>query len=265
MDVTPNPGLLTLAVVSGKGGVGKSLTAVNLAETLAASGRRVALLDADLGQSACPVLLNESPVHTLAGAALSGAPLEAAWHTTDSGFTLVQGARTPEEADLLGSAVYAALDAAVEGLGASHDILLLDAPAGAGPIVRWALARAGAGLLVLVGEPTAVADAYALAKLVWTAAPGLPLGLVVNAADTEGEAAGVAARFAAVTGRFLGDVPSYLGWVPYSVALRRSVHLQCPAVREEGAARLAFDALAACVVVGPAAWAPPAALPAEEG
>ena len=57
---------LTIAVVSGKGGVGKSVLAVNLAESLVASGYRTALIDADFGQSACPVLLNEAPENTAA-------------------------------------------------------------------------------------------------------------------------------------------------------------------------------------------------------
>lgn len=253
---------LTLAVVSGKGGVGKSLTAVNLAETFAADGRRTALLDADLGQSAGPVLLNEAPAHTVASGALAGLAMDAAWHTTSSGVTLVQAARTPEEADALGPALFAALDAALDALRATHDVVLVDAPAGAGDTVRWALARAGAGLLVLVGEPTAVADAYALAKLVWGAAPGLPLGLVVNAADTDDEAAGVAERFGAVTGRFLGRTPAYLGWVPYAVALRQSVRTQRPAVRDDGATRRAFAGLAAAVAPGPQAWTPLAPQPA---
>ena len=250
-----DPRPLTLAVVSGKGGVGKSLTTVNLAETLAAGGRRVALFDADLGQSACPVLLNEAPAHTVCAAARAGLPLERAWHPTEGGLTLVQAAATPEEADALGPALFPALDAALDALRAAHDVVLVDAPAGAGDVVRWALARAGAGLLVLVGEPTAVADAYALAKLVWGAAPGLPLGLVVNAADTEAEATDVAERFAAVTGQFLGQAPPYLGWVPYAVALRQSVRAQRPAVRDDGAARRAFAALAAHVAEDGARWA----------
>ncbi len=245
---------LTLAVVSGKGGVGKSVLAVNLAEALAARGLRTALVDADLGQSACPVLLNEAPAHTAADVAAGRADLDAALHTTTAGVTLLQGAHSPDEADDE-AALFAALDRALDALRATHDVVLIDAPAGAGPSVRWALDRAGAGLLVLVGEPTAVADAYALAKLVWTADPAFPLGTVVNHADTADEARSVAARFAAVTGPFLGTAPDYLGWVPYTVAVRRSVQVQAPAFREEGSARMAFAQLADVVARGPAAWA----------
>ena len=242
----------TLAVVSGKGGVGKSVLAVNLAEALAAAGHRTALVDADLGQSACPVLLNEAPATTLADVAHRGADLAKAFHGTASGVTLVQGARTPEEVD---ASLFNTLDAALPLLQACHEVVLVDAPAGAESPVRWALDRADAGLLVLVGEPTAVADAYALTKLIWTARPFFPLGTAVNFTDTEEEANDVAERFAAVTDQFLGQAPVSLGWVPYAATIRRSVQRQTPVVREEGQARLAFEALADTVARGLAAWA----------
>ena len=246
---------LTLAVVSGKGGVGKSVLSANLAESFAAAGRRVALVDADFGQSAAPVLLNESPRATALDVAVGRADPADALHVTERGITLFQGARTPGETDGHELALYDALDIGLDALCSDHDVILIDAPAGTGPAVRWSLDRAGAGLLVLVGEPTAVADAYGLAKLVWTSDPQFPLGTAVNFADTEAEAESVAARFAAVTGPFLGATPSYLGWVPYSVSVRRSVKSQCPAVREPGATRHAFDALTAAVARGPGVWA----------
>ncbi len=250
---------LTLAVVSGKGGVGKSVVAVNLAEALASTGRRTALVDADVGQGACPVLLNEVPAATAADVAARRAPTLDALHETASGVTLLQAARTPSEAAGQEAALFDALDAGFEQLTATHDAVVIDAPAGAGLAVRWALDRAGAGLLVLVGEPTAVTDAYGLAKLVWGADPHFPLALAVNFADTEAEAEGVAARFAAVTDPFLGRAPAYLGWVPYAVAVRRSVQRQVPAFREEGSARRAFAALATTIAPGPAEWCSPAA------
>lgn len=232
-----------VAVVSGKGGVGKSVVAVNLAERLAARGLAVALLDADLGQSACAVLTNETPAASLADWAAGRAAFEDALRRTEAGVTLAVGAALPDLAEP-DAALFDALDRALAHLRATHDVVLIDTPAGLGAPVRWALERAGRGLLVLVGEPTAVADAYRLCRLVWSADPAFPLEAVVNAADTEEDAESVWARFGLVTERFLARRPERLGWVPYAAAMRHAVRAQTPAARQPGSMQFAFDALA---------------------
>lgn len=246
--------ILTLA--SGKGGVGKSIVAANLAEALAHEGRRVALIDADFGQSALPVLLNETPSVTVLDTVQTGADPTEALHETDTGVTLVQAADHPMahlESAPTGAwhdDLYAALDGLIERLSAPCDHILVDTSAGTDGPVRWALDRADVGVLVLVGEPTAVADAYRLAKLLWTADPDYPLATVVNYAEDEDDAEGIAERFGAITTRFMGTAPRFLGWVPYAHSIRQSVSTQTPVVRSAGPARDAFAALAQSVVQG---------------
>lgn len=247
MEVTAN----SIAFASGKGGVGKSVVTVNLAETLAHEGHRVALLDADVGQSDSPVLLNEAPSTTVLDTVEGGGAPQDALHETEAGLTLVQAARRPRKRPRIrGDALYAALDETVEHLRDDHDYVLIDAPAGTEGPVRWALDRADLGALVLVGEPTAVADAYRLAKLLWTADPNYPLSVVVNFADDEADAHSVAERFEAVTTRFLDQAPSRLGWVPFARSVRQSVSDQTPVVRAEGPVQEAFAAMARTVVQG---------------
>ena len=230
-----SPSGLVLAVVSGKGGVGKSTLAVNLAESLAADGRSVALLDADLNQSSCGVLLNEEPAATLAAVDSGAVPLERAFHTTASGVTLLCGG-TSRRRDVPLDTFDEALDQAAR----THHIVLIDAPAGAGATVQWALDRADAGVLVLVGEPAAVKGAYALVKTVWQAAPEYPFLALVNAADTGTDAEQTTERFAHLTRQFLGTEPSPLGWVPYDAQIRTSARDQVPAVLRSGALRAAL-------------------------
>ncbi|MCS3649601.1 flagellar biosynthesis protein FlhG [Salinibacter ruber] len=253
MEVTSN--VLTFA--SGKGGVGKSVVTTNLAETLAREGHRVALLDADLGQSDAAVLLNEAPATTVWGAVQEDAALRAVPHETEGRVTLVQAAnRPPPEAPDARDALYAALDTLLGRLRETHDYVLVDASAGTDGPVQWALDRADLGVLVVVGEPTAVADAYRLAKQLWSADPDYPLGLVVNFAEDEDDARSIGERFKAVTTRFLGQAPKTLGWIPFSHAVRRSVSDQTPVVRSEGPARDAFADLADTTARGQYALSP---------
>ena len=252
MEVTSN----ILAFASGKGGVGKSVVTANLAEALVREGERVALIDADFGQSASPVLLNETPTMTVLEAVREESPLSNVLHETEAGVTLVQAADGPSETGTWEDALYTALDDLVERLRATHRFILIDAPAGTEGPVRWALDRADLGVLVLVGEPTAVADAYRLAKVLWGADPDYPLSTLVNFADTEEEAESIADRFGAVTTRFTGQAPHRLGWVPYAHAIRQSVSAQRPAVRTAGPAQEAFVTLARTVASGQYALAP---------
>lgn len=229
-----------LAVVSGKGGVGKSVVAVNLAEALMQQGHSAALVDADLGQGACAVLLNETPEASVLDLVRQTAQPDDVLHDTASGVTLVQGAGDPALASGRTSAIYDALDDVLGRLRRSHTFVVIDAPAGTEGPVRWALDRADLGALVLVGEPTAIADTYRLAKLTWQSDPSYPFGAVVNLADTEEEARSVAERFGTITQRFTGQAPAFLGWVPFSAQVRRSVSSQVPAARSPGPVRDAF-------------------------
>ena len=242
MPCTSPPGLV-LAVVSGKGGVGKSTLAVNLAEALADAGRTVALLDADLGQGSCATLMNEDPPASVVAASRGATALERAFHPAASGVTLVHGGSAPQPADRP-ETLYDALDDALDAAARGHDVVLIDAPAGVGPTVLWALDRADAGVLVLVGEPAAVKGAYALVKTVWQSAPAYPFLGVVNAADTGADAEQTATRFAELTRQFLGRAPSTLGWVPYDAQVRAAARAQVPAVRRSSGLRAALDGLA---------------------
>ena len=242
MASPPPPGLV-LAVVSGKGGVGKSTLAVNLAEALADAGRTVALLDADLGQGSCATLMNEDPSASVVAAARGATTTDRAFHPAASGVTLVHGGSAPRPDDRP-ETVYHALDEALSEAAQRHDVVLVDAPAGVGPTVLWALDRADAGVLVLVGEPAAVKGAYALAKTVWLSDPAYPFLSVVNAADTAADAEQTAARFAELTRQFVGQAPSALGWVPYDAQVRAAARAQVPAVRRSAALRAALDGLA---------------------
>lgn len=236
-----------LTITSGKGGVGKSVIAVNLAETLAAQGLRVALLDVDLGQGGCAVLLNETPTASLIDYVRQVARAEEVIYPTQGGVSLIQGASEPGQTDGRETQLYAGFDALLKRLKRSHDFILIDTPAGVDGPVRWAMDRSDFSVMVLVDEPTAVTDAYRLAKMTWRADPSYPLSMLVNYADTEAEARSVASRFGQICSHFLNVEPTYLGWLPYAREVRQSVRHQMPAVRTPGIIRNAFQRIAAAL------------------
>lgn len=242
----------TLTIASGKGGVGKSVVAVNLAEMLVQRGHSVALLDADVGQGACAVLLNEDPSHTVADLVRLDAEPDDVCHETASGVTLIQGAREPDHfvTEQQATVLHLSLDEVLRAVRRDHDFVLVDTPAGTSSTVRWALDRADLSALVLVGEPTAIADAYRLARLIWRTDPAYPLGSIVNFAETADEAESITARFATITKRFVQQAPTHLGWIPFAKAIRTSVQNQTPAVRSVPTVQHAFDALAGVIAEG---------------
>lgn len=239
-----------VAITSGKGGVGKSVVATNLAERLLADGHSVALLDVDFGQGACAVLLNETPAASVLDLATHRSSAEEVLHRCVSGLTLIQGANEPGAADGHGPALFRTLDRLLDRLRRTHEYVLIDTPAGLGQAVCWAIDRADLGMLVLVGEPTAVADTYRLCKLVWEADPAYPLGTVVNFEDTEHEARSVAERFGVLTEKFTGQTPFYLGWLPYSADVKEAVRAQKPFALGDGEAAHALQALGHVLVAG---------------
>jgi len=256
MEVTSN----TIAFASGKGGVGKSVVTVNLAESLVQRGHSVALVDADLGQSDSHILLNEAPDTTVLDTVHDVPPRRAALHETDGGITLVQAVSRPRKQDpAAGRSFYEAMDELLSHLREEHDYVLIDSPSGTQGPVRWSLDRADLGVLILVGEPTAVADAYRLVKMLWTADPDYPVGVVVNFANDEDDAYSIAERFGTVTSRFLDRSPSMLGWIPFAHSVRQSVSKQTPIARTEGPVREAFTELAH--TVARREYAPAPALP----
>lgn len=248
LPVTPGPVRTgaVFTVVSGKGGTGKSTVAANLAVTLAASGRTVALIDADPCQSSCAMLLNESPAASLLAVSRAAIPIGRAFRRTASGVTLAVAGEATRPDDLTPE-FYAALTEAVGLAAAYHDVVLVDAPAGLEQTVRWALDCADAALLVVVGEPAAVTGAYSLVKSVWHVAPTYPFLLAVNAADTDVDAAQTADRFAELTAQFLGQSPASVGWLPYDAQVRTAARAQVPVVQRSAALRGAFANLAAAL------------------
>ena len=246
-DLPPKPRLAqALAISSGKGGVGKSTVAVNLAILLSKMGRKVALLDADMGTANADVLCNVMPVHTLAHVVTGRRQIEEIAIQAPGGFSLIPGASGLAQMAALGSQERQRLIEQFARLEQAYDVLLIDTGAGIGPSVLGLLTSADRVLIVTTPDPTAITDAYAVIKTAHRQNTNLDVRLLVNQADDLEEGHQVYTRVANVCRKFLGvDVP-YAGCVLSDPQVRASIRNRRPFALDgkQSQATLALSALA---------------------
>lgn len=246
MTVSGSRPVRVVGVSSGKGGVGKTNVCVNLGVALTALGRRVTLLDADLGLANVDVLLGLKPVRTLEHVLAGDCTLADVLLEIPCGLKIVPAASGVGSMSALGSRGQAGIIAAFNSLADSMDVLLVDTAAGIASDVLGFLAATQEILVVICNEPTSITDAYALIKVLNQAHGVDRFRVVVNmvGAGERGEAAFDKLR--RVTDRFLDVCLDYSGAVPLDPQLRRAVRRQRAVVEafpNSDSAR-AFDALA---------------------
>lgn len=212
-----------IVIGSGKGGAGKSLTALTLAAAFAQAGKRTLLVDGDQNLGNQHVLLGVRP--TVAPESLlesTVAPVDVVVPVM-ANLWLMPAASGAEAIQRLGGADRARLQRRISTLYPDYDLVVIDAAAGLDSALRCAALRATRLLMVTTPEPTALTSAYALIKMVHGRLPRLPIELVVNRSLdlTDGQLA--ADRLAEACQRFLGRRLRYLGSVPEDPGLRATL------------------------------------------
>ncbi|UPY37492.1 P-loop NTPase [Sediminicoccus sp. KRV36] len=212
-----------IAFASGKGGVGKTCLAIGLTQALAEAGRRVALVDGDLGLANVDVQLGLDPPCDLGDVLAGRCPAAAALLPHAGGFAVLPGRS--------GSAALAGLDgAALRGFAAMLrdlplDWVVLDLGAGIGAAQRGLAAAADLLIVVATEEPTSLTDAYAVLKLHRRDAPEGKAGLLVNMAAQPGR---VHAALDAACRGFLGQGLPLLGAVRRDPRVPAAIRAQAP-------------------------------------
>jgi len=215
-----------LAVTSGKGGVGKTFVSANLAAALARRGRKVLVLDADLGLANLDVVLNLQPRTTLHDVLNGHAQLADATVAAPGGFSVILAGS--------GLVAYAHLTAAVrqrfqqlmQQLRPLYDVVLLDTGAGLADVVLFALDQADEVLLVTTPEPTALTDAYAMLKVLATEQGRRKARVLVNQVTEAAQGAGIVRQLQSVLSRFVPQAPLQLidaGELPLDPAVKAAV------------------------------------------
>jgi flagellar biosynthesis protein FlhG len=226
-----NPGpVQVIAVTGGKGGVGKTSVAVNLATTLASTGRRVMLLDGDLGLANVDVFLGLSPRHTMAHVLSGERTLEEIVLESPHGIHVVPGASGVAELANLSAAAHLGLVQAFSALSTRLDTLIVDTSAGiAHSVVQFAQAAQHV-LLVVCDEPASMTDAYALTKVLSRNHGVTKFNVLANMVRSPGEGAALFEKLQRVTGRFLDVTLEYAGEIPEDPYLKRAIREQRPVV-----------------------------------
>ena len=211
-----------ISVVSGKGGVGKTMTSVNTAEMLESIGFRVALIDADIGLSNCSTFFNEQISFSVSHWIQGECGLEDLPHNCGN-ITLVTGSDDPANHTFDPDLMIDALDQVVNFLSGDHDFIIIDTPAGVGEMTLWGLDRSNISTLILVDEPAAISDVYRLCKYVYGIDPQYQFAGIMNFAHDEESAQSTYDRFNNILEYFLKKRISYLGYIPASIAIKNSV------------------------------------------
>lgn len=236
-----------IAVTSGKGGVGKSNVAVNLAIQFASAGRNVVLLDADLGLANADVLCNVDLRFNLSHVIARKKELADVLVKTPGGFRLIGGASGLARMADLSDFDRQRLVSALAELETQADIILIDTGAGISPNVLSFTRAADHALVVTTPEPTAITDAYAVVKVISRDGGDRRLSLLVNQAKSQVEARVVYDRISKVARQFLnvqvydaGHIPSDEN-VPLAVRKRMPFVLGAPrCAASQGIAQLAM-------------------------
>ncbi len=231
---TARPTAPVIAIASGKGGVGKTNIAVALSSGLVRRGRKVALIDADLGVANADVLCGLRTTAHLGEVIAGERTIMDIAEATNGGFLLIPGGSGIASLADLNETQRETLFAQLSHLDSKCNAMLIDCGAGIGRSVRRLVQAADLSIIVTTPEPTAIADAYSLIKCVVTEARETGqshharIAIAVNQVNDIAEAHRVHTRIAGVCKKFLGFEPGLAGAIRYDRVVLQAVRARKP-------------------------------------
>jgi flagellar biosynthesis protein FlhG len=224
-----------IAVSSGKGGVGKTNIAINIALAYAMLGKKVTVMDADLGLANVNVVLGIIPRYNLYHLIRKQKKMKDIIQDTMYGIKIVAGASGFSKiANLSDEERHNIIEELSELSNA--DILIIDTGAGVSNNVLSFIAAADDAIIITTPEPTAITDAYGIIKIIATEVENMNIGLklIVNRVKSVTEGRKVAERVINIAGQFLNLKIDYLGFVYDDIIVHNSVIRQKPFLYADG-------------------------------
>jgi len=221
-----NRGGRVITILSGKGGTGKTNICVNLAIVLERLGKKVLIIDGDLGLANVEVILGLTPRYTLYDVIYRNLSLESVVTYGPEGVLIIPGGSGALELSQIEIYRQEALVDEMIKLGMNMDYIFIDAGAGIHQDVLTFASGSDEILLVMTPEPTALADAYTIIKAINLIDEKKEIKAIVNRTHTSSDGEEAISRLNILTSRFLKISMDYLGSIPEDVWVERAVKEQ---------------------------------------
>jgi MinD-like ATPase involved in chromosome partitioning or flagellar assembly len=218
----------TLAITGGKGGVGKTSVAVNLALTLARDGSKVLLLDGDTDLANVSIMLGRYPQRTLADFIAGTSSLQDIVMVADYGLHIIPGASGVDQCVDMEAADSLRVLKAMSRLEKRYDYVITDTASGLQPTAMHMIAAAELACVVITPDPASLTDAFSLIKRLVRRGYRRTPSILVNMAQGMSQARTVFQRFEGAAQRHIGIPVHYLGGIWRDETLRQSVVDQHP-------------------------------------
>ena len=218
-----------IAVTSGKGGVGKTNVATNMGIAYAQMGKKVIVLDADLGLANVNVIMNVIPQYNLYHVIKKQKKLSEIIIDTEYGIKLIVGASGFAKIANMGEAERNEFINEMYTLS-DVDIIIIDTSAGVSKNVLSFVAAADEVVIITTSEPTAITDAYGIIKVIATEVDNMNLNLkmIINRVDSAAEGKRIADRMINIAAQFLNLKIEYLGFIYNDPLVTKAVLKQKP-------------------------------------
>ncbi|WP_079508446.1 MinD/ParA family protein [Mesobacillus jeotgali] len=220
----------TLAVVSGKGGVGKSNFSLNFSISLAKKGNKVLLFDLDIGMGNIEILMGKHSSLSIADFLAGKASMEEVIFQGPHGVEYISGGTGLSQLIRMDKESVEYFTTSLSDVLRKYDYIIFDMGAGLNEETLSILLSVNEIFVITTTEPTSLMDAYATMKYIHLADDSLPFYLVVNRAGSIKEGMETMARLEDVLRKFLGRTPIKLGLLPDDKSVQEAVKRQIPFV-----------------------------------